>query len=374
MPGLPAPHGPARRPSGPGPEAHRTAGTTDSCPARHAMTRTSSPDDEAERLDALQMQLALDSVARMSYDDLTLLAAAVCAAPVALLSLLDGPQHSIKSCHGITAERFSADGSFGMPGILGARQMVEVPDAAADPRFADSPLVRAEPAIRFCAALPLTTDTDLTLGTLWILDYRPRRLEPRQRAALEALGRQAAAELKMRSIQQTLWQALEAAHRYQAQLEEYHHSLRKLNRQLHAQAIRDPLTGLYNRLALMQQLNQGVARAERRGEPLSLLLIDVDHFKSFNDGFGHLQGDEALRQIAEILRVTAREADSAARFGGEEFVLVLPATTAAGALALAERIRQEIELLSNDHRGLTVSIGTVTRHADHPRCTAQLLL
>lgn len=338
------------------------------------MTPTPPPENEAELREALQMQAVLESLCEQCYDDLTLLAASACNTPVALLSLHDEPRQWVRSSYGIAAEQIAADDTFSARVMRAPQDMLEVPDAAADPHLADSPLVSAEPHIRFCASVALTSDADHALGTLCVLDYRPRRLEPRQRAALQALARLAAAKLKMRSIQQTLRQALDAAHRYQAELEEYHHCLRKLNRQLHAQAIRDPLTGLYNRLALMQQLNQGVARAERRGEPLSLLLIDVDHFKAFNDGFGHLQGDEVLQQIAEILRGAAREADTVARFGGEEFVVVLPATTTAGALALAERIREHIARSRNDHRPLTVSIGAVTRRGTHPRCTAQLLL
>jgi diguanylate cyclase (GGDEF)-like protein len=177
----------------------------------------------------------------------------------------------------------------------------------------------------------------------------------------------------MRAMQRALQEALESARTYQAELEEHQSRLRRLNMQLHAQAITDPLTGLYNRLALTQQLNQAVARAKRADEPISLLLIDVDHFKSFNDTYGHLAGDDALRRLAEIIRSTAREADSAARYGGEEFVVVLPATAAEGAATVAERIRQAVQRAQWTHRAITISIGVVTRQAGHLRCSAELL-
>lgn len=218
------------------------------------------------------------------------------------------------------------------------------------------------------------TEAGYALGTLCVLDRRVRRLEERQRTALQSLARQAVAQLKMRSLHQALQEALDSARSYQAELEEYPTRLRKLNMQLHAQAITDPLTGLCNRLAMTQQLNQAVARAVRNREALSLLLIDVDHFKSFNDSHGHLAGDEALRQLAAIIRGVAREADAAARYGGEEFVLVAPSTDADGAAALAERIRRQVQLADWSHRNVTISVGVVTRLAKHPRCSAQLLL
>ena len=116
-----------------------------------------------------------------------------------------------------------------------------------------------------------------------------------------------------------------------------------------------------------------MARAKRADEPLSLLLIDVDHFKSFNDTYGHLAGDGALRRLAQIIRSTAREADTAARHGGEEFVVVLPATAAEGAATLAERIRQAVHGAHWRHRDLTISVGVVTRQAGDPRCSTELV-
>ena len=100
----------------------------------------------------------------------------------------------------------------------------------------------------------------------------------------------------------------------------------------------DPLTGLYNRRELSEQLLKQQARAQR-GHVHALLMLDLDHFKRINDELGHAAGDAALRHVAQLLRATLREQDCAARYGGEEFALLLPDTPQAGALALAERLR-----------------------------------
>lgn len=337
------------------------------------MISAPAPDNEEDRLEALRILGILDTVPEQSFDDLTLLAASVCATPMSFVSLIDRDRQWFKSHHGIAIEQTGRDVAFCAHAILEPQRIMEVPDAAADSRFADNPLVRAEPRVRFYAGVPLVTEGGYALGTLCVLDHKPRQLEPRQRAALQALARQATAQLKMRSMHRALQQALESARTYQAELEETQRRLRRLNMQLHTQAITDPLTGLYNRLALMQQLNQAVARAKRADEPLSLLLIDVDHFKTFNDTYGHLAGDRALRRLAQIIRSTAREGDTTARYGGEEFVSVLPATPAEGAATVAERIRQAVFKAQWRHRDITISIGVVTRQAGHPRCSAELL-
>jgi diguanylate cyclase (GGDEF)-like protein/PAS domain S-box-containing protein len=127
--------------------------------------------------------------------------------------------------------------------------------------------------------------------------------------------------------------------------------------QLKALATTDGLTGIKNHRAFHERLSIEISRAIRYNHGLALIMIDVDHFKSFNDTFGHPAGDTVLASVASILEGHARATDLAARYGGEEFAVILPETDSAGASALAERIRLAIEQAQWEHRPITVSVG-----------------
>jgi diguanylate cyclase (GGDEF)-like protein len=116
------------------------------------------------------------------------------------------------------------------------------------------------------------------------------------------------------------------------------HLVRTLQ-QLHAMALHDPLTGLHNRKALEERLQGELARARRHQSPLSVLAIDVDHFKQINDRYGHQGGDRVLCALAEVFRETVRDADLLFRQGGDEFIILLPETGAEQAHCLAQRLR-----------------------------------
>ena len=120
----------------------------------------------------------------------------------------------------------------------------------------------------------------------------------------------------------------------------------------------DDLTGVANRRRLMARLEEAVSLSNRHATPLSLMILDIDHFKGINDTHGHLQGDEVLRQVAHLCRETLREEDLVARMGGEEFALLLPLTPGHRALTLAERLCGVIAAHDFDvENGITVSIG-----------------
>lgn len=133
-------------------------------------------------------------------------------------------------------------------------------------------------------------------------------------------------------------------------------------------ALLDPLTHLGNRTALDNALRRELQLAERHHYELSLLMIDVDHFKAINDRHGHSQGDEVLREIARTIESVCRETDISFRYGGEEFVVLLRKTGETGARTIAERLRRTISKLVIGHNGSsvrpTVSIGISTRTSD----------
>jgi two-component system, cell cycle response regulator len=126
-------------------------------------------------------------------------------------------------------------------------------------------------------------------------------------------------------------------------------------------ALQDPLTGLYNRRHFEERLSSELAAAQRHARLVSLLMIDVDHFKGVNDQYGHVAGDEALKMVSFVLRGAIRKEDVLARYGGEEFVVVARETALQGGKALAERIRRAVErsrcAWQGQDLGLTVSIG-----------------
>ena len=143
-------------------------------------------------------------------------------------------------------------------------------------------------------------------------------------------------------------------------LSEANKRLEAANARLGLLANTDGLTGLNNHRTLHERLGEEICRARRYGTPLSLLLLDVDRFKEFNDEFGHPDGDSVLRAVADILQNSVRECDMAARYGGEEFAVLLPQCDSEAALLAADRIRTLVESAVWPQRGITVSVGVGT--------------
>jgi len=143
-------------------------------------------------------------------------------------------------------------------------------------------------------------------------------------------------------------------------LEYQKRALEEANLRLEALASSDGLTGLRNRRSLDLQLEYEFARSARYNISLSVILLDIDHFKTFNDSFGHQAGDEVLRTVADILKQGTRESDIVARYGGEEMCIVLPETSFADAGVMANRLRQAVLNFKWERRQVTVSVGVST--------------
>jgi diguanylate cyclase (GGDEF)-like protein len=145
-----------------------------------------------------------------------------------------------------------------------------------------------------------------------------------------------------------------------AELERMHQSLTEQNVLLRELTVVDELTGLRNRRFLDRALRYEIARAKRYEHLVSVILIDVDHFKKVNDTYGHPEGDRVLRELARILENGLRQTDVAARYGGEEFCLVLPETVPEGAFKVAERVRAAVESHDWGQLKVTASLGVAT--------------
>ncbi|MFT3858806.1 MAG: diguanylate cyclase [Aquabacterium sp.] len=150
--------------------------------------------------------------------------------------------------------------------------------------------------------------------------------------------------------------------------------LERANAELAHLARKDGLTGLYNRRAADDRMDEECARHQRYGQAFSLLLLDIDHFKRINDSFGHAVGDEALRHVAHCLTALCRDADFVARFGGEEFLVLLPQTHLEGAVQAGEKLRLAIAALDVPQVGhVTVSIGAAELSGGMPTSLRDLL-
>jgi diguanylate cyclase (GGDEF)-like protein len=166
------------------------------------------------------------------------------------------------------------------------------------------------------------------------------------------------------SLRSMTTRLLDMQDRMESLVRERTRELEAANRALDQLAHSDPLTGLLNRRGLDAYLDRQMAAARRMRRPLSLLMVDADHFKRVNDQFGHDIGDDVLRMLGRHLRERLRESDVAARYGGEEFVVVLPETDAEGAMCLAESLRKSIAMQRDARYGsITVSMGMAALHS-----------
>jgi len=282
-------------------------------------------EDEASRLRELYRLDILDSAAEVCFDRITRIAAAAVDVPICLISLVEFDRQWFKSRRGLDVCQTPRSVSFCSHAIEQDDVML-VPDAAEDERFRTSPLVTGEPYIRFYAGMPLKLASGYRIGTLCVIDRRPRTLDPRQVEILEQLAVIVVDQMELRKA-----------------------------------ASCDSLTGALNGRALFALAEQEIARAKRHGRSLVCVMLDLDFFKAVNDTYGHAAGDAVLNRAVAVSRQSLRAGDSFARYGGEEFVILLPEVDVVEGAAVAERLRQEIAemvVFSGDQAiGVTASFG-----------------
>jgi diguanylate cyclase (GGDEF)-like protein len=282
---------------------------------------------EERRLAALRSYDILDTPPEPQFDRIVRIAAELLQMPISLVTLIDSSRQWFKAKHGLDADETPRSAAFCNHAIEGHDVMV-VENALDDQRFADNPLVTAAPNIRFYAGAPLRTKQGYNLGTLCVFDCRPRTLSVRQQHILEDLAAIVVDELEL------------------------HHA----NVELQRLATTDTLTGVNNRRQFLHLAETEGLRGARYQQPLSLLMVDIDHFKKVNDSYGHEAGDRALVAVAEAMRNALRPETILGRLGGEEFAVLLPQADRKAALIAAERLRQGVERLGVEIDDIAVKI------------------
>jgi diguanylate cyclase (GGDEF)-like protein len=291
------------------------------------MEAAAVPVNESARVAQLRSLQVLDTLPEERFDRLTRLAKRMFDVPIALVSLVDVNRQWFKSRQGLDATETPRDISFCSHAILND-DIFEIPDARDDGRFSDNPLVTGNPGIRFYAGCPLSVGKGMRVGTLCLVDTVPRQLSCEDRALLHDLAHMAEEELAS----------------------------------LHTATI-DHLTGLTNRRGFEILSQHVLSLCERLDLPATLLLFDVDNFKTINDVHGHAEGDRALVAFGEILRNALRESDVLARLGGDEFVALLSNVNRDQAAVAIQRLRHVFDQARIDTPrayDLLPSIGGVT--------------
>ncbi|BBB26368.1 sensor domain-containing diguanylate cyclase [Amphritea japonica] len=270
------------------------------------MKKPDKPIDEVSRINTLRSLQILDTPTEERFDRLTRLAARMFDVPIALVSLVDEQRQWFKSATGLDATETHRDISFCGHAIL-EDEVLNIPDATQDKRFSDNPLVTQDPRIRLYVGCPLKALNGAKMGTLCLIDQRPRTLSEEDLQALKDLAHMAEQELAASQL-----------------------------------ATLDDLTMISNRRGFTLLAEKALQMSARNGLPASLIAIDLNKFKQINDHFGHAEGDKTLIAFTDILKNTFRESDLFARMGGDEFSVLLTNTTEEQAQNSLLRLRYQV--------------------------------
>jgi diguanylate cyclase (GGDEF)-like protein len=278
------------------------------------------PRDESTRIDTLRSLHILDTKPEERFDRITRLAKRLFGVPIALMSLVDTNRQWFKSRQGLAAEETHRDLSFCSHAILGD-DILLIPNAALDERFADNPFVTGEPHVRFYAGCPLVVSNGSKLGTLCLVDMTEREFGEEDKALLRDLARMAEQELAAIHL-----------------------------------ATMDELTMVSNRRGFEALAQHAISLCTRLQLPATLLFFDLDEFKQINDKFGHAEGDRALVSFARLLLDVFRESDVVGRLGGDEFVVMVAAGESETIARPLERLQTAVDQYNQaTQRGYTLA-------------------
>ncbi|OCJ05061.1 diguanylate cyclase [Rhizobium sp. AC44/96] len=292
---------------------------------------------EMERLAALEQLDLLDTPRDDGFDRIVRLIKEIFTIDIGLVTLIDAHRQWYKACSGLSADEVPREDTF-CRYVVDYEEPVIVQDATRDPRFAQHPAVTGDSHIRFYAGVPLRTREGHIIGTVCAIDRKPRSFGAKDLAILQELAGAAMDRIELLQSAAT-----------------------------------DSLTETLTRRAFKQETDQLISLALRHQHNLSCVMLDVDHFKSVNDTYGHAAGDDVLRAVAATCRANLRAGDLLGRLGGEEFCIVLPHIDREGAIAVAEKVRAAIssQPIQGDFGSLSVtasfgvsSLSIVTKDID----------
>lgn len=283
-------------------------------------------DDEPGRLAALHRYSIVDSAPEEKFDDIVALVKSIFSIPYAAVTLIDADRQWMKAAAGLEPVQCARDDSFCTHTICGSGPL-SVESTSADPRFMHNPFVTGEAHIRSYLGAPLMTPDGYNIGALCVFGTEPRVFTDSDKEILTNFAKVVVSQIELRQA-----------------------------------ANRDSLTGAMTRRNFENQM----ANIHADNLPASLILLDIDHFKSINDTFGHPAGDLALKDVVNCLTKGIRRGDCIGRLGGEEFGILLPQATGDAAMIMADRLRttvMEKPLAALDHRQITISLGVAERKA-----------
>ena len=281
------------------------------------------PQDEDRRLASVQRLQILDTPAEERFDRLARLAKRLFRVAYSRITLMDEQRQWFKSVCGQELREIPRDQSICGYTVLQGSTLI-IPDCSIDPRVSDNPLVRGLTGINFYAGVPLHSNDGHTVGTLCVLDGVARQLDGEDVAALEDLAACAESEIQLLHISRS-------------EIE-----MRGEMDQLRRKASVDALTKTWNRGAILEILAKEQERARKANEPLAVALMDIDHFKSVNDTYGHDVGDQVLQEFTDRIRAGLRGGEAFGRFGGEEFLIVVPRCNPSQSEAYGENVLEAV--------------------------------
>jgi diguanylate cyclase (GGDEF)-like protein len=299
-------------------------------------TLANEAQQEQDRLSALEAYDILDTPTEETFDRITRLTSRMFGVSISTVTFLDGHRQWFKSRVGINDCETDRGPAFCNVALRETSPLV-VTDALADERFRENPFVLGEPHIRFYAGAPLRAPGGQVIGTLCAMDRKPRAFGTADVAALTDIAGILMDLLDLRMLAST-----------------------------------DSLTGALSRRAFKQESARAMALALRHKHPLSCILFDLDHFKAVNDAHGHAVGDLVLSQSVAACRVGLRKSDLIGRIGGEEFAVLLPHTTRADAIEVAQKMRDAIAGLSIPASGGPIAVTASFGVASLDRSTTDL--